>query len=177
VGRSDIWESRFGNRLIGEIVPPDLYYSDQLTITLGGKSVELHYFGRGHTDDMSVVLFPEERTIYVVDALTPKRLPFEDLDGTFLPDWLDWMRRVNALDFDIVSPGHEDLGTKADVAEQVSYFEDLIEGVSSGIAAGLSKDEIVDSVLLEDYAHMREYDNWRAANVSGAYEILISNER
>jgi glyoxylase-like metal-dependent hydrolase (beta-lactamase superfamily II) len=148
-----------------------------MTVTLGGKAVELHYAGLGHTDDMSIVLFPEERTIYVVDALTPHRLPFEDLDGTFLPEWRDWMRQVDTLDFDIVSPGHEAIGTKADVAEQISYFEDLIDGVSAGIESGLSKEEIVDTVLLEQYAHMLQYDNWRTPNVEGAYEILISKER
>ena len=177
VTRSDIWESRFGNRLLGPIVPPDIYYSDQMTVTLGGKSVELHFAGLGHTDDTSIILFPEERTIYVVDALTPKRLPFEDLDGTFLPEWLHWMRQVDTLDFDIISPGHEDPGAKADVAEQIAYFEDLIEGVSAGIAAGLSKDEVVETVLLEQYAHMLQYDNWRAQNVSGAYEILSSGRQ
>jgi hypothetical protein len=81
------------------------------------------------------------------------------------------------LDFDIVSPGHEAIGTKADVAEQISYFEDLIDGVSAGIESGLSKEEIVDTVLLEQYSHMLQYDNWRTPNVEGAYEILISNER
>jgi len=177
VTRSDIWESRFGNELLGPVVPPDVYYSDQMTVTLGGKSVELHYAGYGHSTDTSVILFPEERTIYVVDALTPNRLPFEDLDGTFLPDWLQWMRYVDTLDFDVVSPGHEAVGTKADVADQVSYFEDLIDGVQTGIDAGMSKEEIVDTVLLEQYAHMLQYDNWRVPNVAGAYEILVSNPR
>jgi glyoxylase-like metal-dependent hydrolase (beta-lactamase superfamily II) len=177
VTRSDIWESRFGNRLLGKIVPPDITYADQMTVTLGGKSVELHYAGLGHTDDTSIVLFPDERTIYVVDALTPERLPFEDLDGTFLPEWLQWLRYVDALDFDIISPGHEDVGTKADLTEQINYMRDLIDGVRTGIDAGLSKQELIDSLLLEEYSHMRQFDNWRAQNVSGAYEILISNER
>jgi glyoxylase-like metal-dependent hydrolase (beta-lactamase superfamily II) len=172
--RTDIWEVRFGG---GNIVPPDIYYKDQLTITLGGKTVELNFFGLGHTDDMSVVLFPEERTIYTVDALTPERLPFEDLDGTFLPEWLDWLRHVDTLDFDIIAPGHEDIGTKADVAEQIAYMRDLIDAVETGIAAGRSKQALVDSVLLEQYSHMRSYDAYRASNVAGAYEILISSGR
>jgi glyoxylase-like metal-dependent hydrolase (beta-lactamase superfamily II) len=171
--RSDIWEVRFGG---GAIVPPDIYYSDKMTITLGGKSVELIYAGLGHTDDMSIVRFPAERTIYTVDALTPKRLPFEDLDGTYLPEWLDWLRHVDELDFDIISPGHEDVGTKADVAEQIDYMRDLIEAVQAGIDAGMSKEQLVESVKLEKYSHMREYANYRAGNVAGAYEILISRE-
>ncbi len=172
--RSNIWEVRFGG---GATVPPDIYYSDQMTVRLGGKSVELHYFGRGHTDDMSVVLFPDERTIYTVDALTPKRLPFEDLDGCFLPEWLDWLRQVDELDFDILSPGHEAIGTKADVTEQIDYMRDLVDAVQAGIDAGKTKQVLVDTVMLEQYAHMREYQNWRAVNVAGAYEILMSSGR
>lgn len=171
VTRSDIWESRFGG---GATIAPDIYYSDRMTVTLGGKSVELYFAGRGHTDDMSIVLFPQERTIYTVDALTPKRLPFEDLDGTFLPEWLDWLRHVDELDFDIIAPGHEDIGTKADVAEQIGYMQDLIEGVRAGIAAGKTKQELIDTVLLPQYAHMREYESYRAENVAGAYEILLT---
>jgi glyoxylase-like metal-dependent hydrolase (beta-lactamase superfamily II) len=169
--RSDIWEVRFG----GGTHPPDIYYADHLTVRLGGKSVELHYTGRNHTDDMTTVLFPEERTIYTVDFLTPNRLPFTDLDGGYLPEWLASLRLVEQLDFDIVSPGHEAVGTKAQVSEQVRYMEDLIAEVSAGIAAGRSKQELVDTVLLEQYSHLLEYDNFRPQNVGGAYEILVSS--
>jgi glyoxylase-like metal-dependent hydrolase (beta-lactamase superfamily II) len=173
LSRAEIWEVRFGG---GATRAPDVYYSDHAVVRLGGKTVELHYTGRNHTDDMTTVLFPEERTIYTVDFLTPNRLPFTDLDGGFLPEWLMSLRRVEQLDFDIISPGHETPGTKAQVSEQVRYMEDLIDAVSAGIAAGRSKDEIVESVRLERYAHLREYDNFRAGNVGGAYEIFVSSE-
>ncbi len=155
-------------------VPPDIYYSDQATITLGGKTVELHYTGRNHSDDMTVIRFPDERVIYTVDFLTPKRPPRTTLYGGYMPDWLDSLRQVEQLDFDILSPGHELPGTKADVIEQRQYMEDLIERVSAGIDQGLSKDEIVETVLMEDYDHLIEYDISRAGNVAGTYEILMS---
>ena len=71
LNRAEIWNRQFG----GSQIPPDIYYSDYAKITLGGKTVELHYTGKNHTDDMTVVRFPEERTIYTVDFLTPKRPP------------------------------------------------------------------------------------------------------
>jgi glyoxylase-like metal-dependent hydrolase (beta-lactamase superfamily II) len=156
-------------------VPPDIYYTDRATITLGGKTVELHYTGRNHTDDMTVIRFPDERVIYTVDFLTPKRPPRTTLYGGYFPDWLDSLRQVEQLDFDIISPGHELPGTKADVIEQRQYMEDLIERVSAGIAEGKSKEELVETVLMEDYAHLIEYDVSRAGNVVGVYEILMSN--
>jgi glyoxylase-like metal-dependent hydrolase (beta-lactamase superfamily II) len=169
--RAEVWAQRFG----GNQIPPDIYYSDRATISLGGKTVELYYMGRNHTDDMTVVRFPAERTIYTVDFLTPKRPPRTYLDGGFLPDWVESLRRVEALDFDIISPGHELPGTKADVIEQRHYLEDLVAAVSKGIAEGKTKRELIDTVLMKDYDHLIEYDFSRARNVAGAYEILMAN--
>ncbi|MGI9258794.1 MAG: MBL fold metallo-hydrolase, partial [Gammaproteobacteria bacterium] len=70
LNRAEIWSSRFGGPTVR---PPDIVYSDHASVTLGGKTVELIYTGRNHTDDMTVVYFPEERAIYTVDFLTPNR--------------------------------------------------------------------------------------------------------
>ncbi len=172
LSRAEIWARRFG----GEQVPPDIYYSDRAVVTLGGKTVELHYTGRNHTDDMTVVLFPAERTIYTVDFLTPKRPPRTMLADGFLPEWIESLRTVEQLDFDIISPGHELPGTKADVIEQRQYLEELVAAVAEGIAAGKTKEQLVETVLMEDYDHLIEYEFSRAGNVAGAYEILLSSQ-
>jgi len=170
LNRAESWNRQFG----GSQVPPDIYYSKHATITLGGKTVELHYTGRNHTDDMTVVLFPKERVIYTVDFLTPKRLPRTQLHGGFVTDWVESLRQVEQLDFDVISPGHELLGTKADVTEQREYLEQLVSAVSTGISGGKSKEELVESVLMENYDHLVEFDLSRALNVEGTYEMLIS---
>jgi glyoxylase-like metal-dependent hydrolase (beta-lactamase superfamily II) len=172
LSRREIWAIRFGNG--AQANPPDIVYRDFASIKLGGKTVELHYAGLSHADDMTVVLFPAERMIYTVDQLTPKRLPRGDLDGGFLPEWLDSLKRIEQLDFDYVSPGHESIGTRADVSEQVRYMSDLMKAVSDGIAAGKSKAELVKTVRLEQYRHLMEFEMSRAANVAGAYEMLTA---
>jgi glyoxylase-like metal-dependent hydrolase (beta-lactamase superfamily II) len=172
LSHAEMWMRRSG----GTQVPPDVYYADKASITLGGKTVELHYTGRNHTDDTTVLLFPDERTIHTVDFLTPKRPPSYDVYGGFFPDWLESLRRVEQLDFDIVSPGHELPGTKADAIEQRRYMEELVAAVTAGISAGLTKEELVDTVLMEDYDHLIEFHEYRAGNVIGVYETLISNE-
>ena len=169
--RSEIWAIRFG----GEQVPPDIFYRDKASIMLGGKRVELHYMGRNHTDDMTVVLFPAERAIFTVDFLTPNRLPRTELDGGFLPDWVDSLRRVEELDFDVVVPGHESPGTKAQVTEQREYLQNLVDAVSQGIAERRTREVLADSILMSDYAHLLEYEFSRRSNVIGAYEILMTN--
>lgn len=171
LSRPEIWAARNGGPTVR---PPDIYYSDHASITLGGKTVELIYTGRNHTDDMTVVRFPEERAIYTVDFLTPNRPARTDLDGGYLPEWVDSLKAVAQLDFDIIVPGHESPGTKAQVEEQARYMEELYTAVSEGIAAGKSKEELIETVLMEDYMHLIEYEFSRAGNVLGAYEILMS---
>jgi glyoxylase-like metal-dependent hydrolase (beta-lactamase superfamily II) len=172
LSRREIWTIQFGNG--AQSAPPNIVYRDFASISLGGKTVELIYTGRNHSDDMSVVRFPEQRFIYTVDHLTPKRLPRGDLGGGFLPEWLDSLKRIEALDFDYVSPGHESIGTKADVSEQVRYMSDLMKAVSDGIAAGKSQAELVKSVRMEKYSHLMEFEQSRASNVAGAYEMLTA---
>jgi glyoxylase-like metal-dependent hydrolase (beta-lactamase superfamily II) len=170
LSHAEMWMRRSG----GNQVPPDITYSDRASITLGGKTVELHYTGRNHTDDMTLLLFPEERVIHVVDYLTPKRPPAYDIYGGFFPDWLESLRQVEELDFDIISTGHELPGTKADAVEQRRYMEDLIAAVQEGIAAGRSEQELVDTILMEDYDHLIEFEEHRAGNVVGVYQTLIA---
>ena len=171
LNRAEMWAPRFR----GAPAPaPDIVYSDQMTISLGGKTVELHYTGINHTDGMTVPLFPEERFIYTVDHLTPKRLPRMTVDGgySYLPDWLESLRRIEQLDFDYVSPGHESVGTKADVSEQVRYMSDLMKAVSAALDAGQTRDQIIENVRLEQYSHLGEYELSIAANV-GATEMML----
>lgn len=170
LNRAEIWARQFS----GSQIPPDIYYSDHAKITLGGKTVELHYTGRNHTDDMTVVLFPEERIIYTVDFLTPKRPPRTQLHGGFIRDWVESLHQVEQLDFDVISPGHELPGTKADVTEQREYLEQLVAAVSTGIDEGKNKEELVETILMENYDHLIEYDLSRPLNVDGAYEMLVS---
>jgi len=47
----------------------------------------------------------------------PRRLPFRTLADSYYPDWVDSLRRVEQLDFDILAPGHGAMGTKRDVAD------------------------------------------------------------
>ena len=172
LSRTELWE----RMTAGTQVLPDVTFADQVTIRLGGKTVEMHYTGTNHSDDMAVILFPAERTLYSVDFLTPKRPPRMANSTAFSPGFLESLRRVAQLDFDILSPGHELPGTKADVIEQVAYMEELVAAVRDGIAAGRSKEEVVDSVRMEHYSHLIEYDRSHAGNVEGVYETLISGQ-
>ncbi|MHA1565779.1 MAG: MBL fold metallo-hydrolase, partial [Alphaproteobacteria bacterium] len=99
----------------------DIVYSDTMTLTLGGKTVELQYVGKNHSDNMTVLRFPDEKAVYTVDFISAKRLPFRTLRDSYFPDWIDSIKAVEAMEFDIVAPGHGPLGTRQDVADHREY--------------------------------------------------------
>ncbi len=161
------------------IVRPDIVYSDRMQIELGGKRVELIHPGLNHSNDATVMLFPEERVLFatefIADALVTNNIrslpsacgPF---DGSPMAEWIRSYRTVEALDFDIVAGGHgRELFDKQGVVETRIFFEDLRRAVSDAMAEGLSLVEMQDSIGLEQYADWVNYDRLLRDNIEAAY--------
>ena len=161
---------------LADVYAPNQTYANRLTISLGGKTVGMIHTGlMTHTDDMSVVYFPEERVVFVVDFIAIKRLPYQTLGGNKLLDaWLNAIRGVENIDFDYVAPSHGEIGNQADVADHRGYLEDLRDAVADGIAAGQTIEQLQASILLEDYKDWQNFDLWRPMNIEGMYNILTN---
>ncbi len=166
--------------IIGEKRPtavPDITFSDTMTLTLGGKTVELTYVGRSHSNNMIVMRFPEARALFTVDFITVKRLPYRDLSDAYFPDWIKAIRKVEAMDFDILVPGHGAVGVKADAADHRAYLEDLYNGVLAGARAGRSVDQMKAEITLEAYAAWGQHEAWRPLNIEGMYRQVQMHRR
>ncbi len=151
---------------------PDITFEDRMTLTLGGKTVELIDVGPSHSDDLIVMHFPEERAVFTVDFISVKRLPFRNLAGAAIPEWIDAIRAVEAMDFDILVPGHGPVGTKADAADHRRYFEELVAAVQDGMKAGKSLDALKQEISLRKYESWGAYNDWLALNVEGVWNAL-----
>lgn len=156
----------------GGVRPPDLTFADTMTVRLGGKTVELSHLGRNHTDNSIVMRFPDARTVFAVDFVTVKRLPFRGLGDSFLPDWITSLERLEAMDFDILAPGHGAIGTKADAADHRGYLEDLTAAVQAGIDAGTPLAELQQTIRLDQYSDWGQYEAWLPQNIVGAHRLL-----
>ena len=166
--------------IVGEGRPtavPDITFADRMTIELGGKRVELIYAGRSHSDNLIVMRFPDEGVLFVVDLVTVGRLPYRDLSDAYFPDWIEALGRVEALDFEILAPGHGPLGGKQDVADHRRYFEDLHAAVVAAARAGQSLEEMKQSITLDAYKDWGQYDDWRELNIEGMYRRVSLQRR
>ncbi|TMV03712.1 hypothetical protein FGK63_18765 [Ruegeria sediminis] len=155
-------------------VAPDLRVGDSHMLELGGKTIELTYLGPGHGEDMLAVVVRPENVGFIVDVAAPKRLPYRNMGGANLDDWIGQIKNAMALDFEVFAPGHGPIGTHDDLAEHLGYFEALRAGVLEGLEAGKSVEEIQAELTLDDYKDWLQYEDWRALNIEGMASYLTS---
>lgn len=156
--------------ILGERRPtavPDLTFSDRLTVELGGKKVELLYLGKNHSDNSIVMRFPDERVLFAVDFIPVKSLPFRDFPDAYVDDWIESLKKAEVLDFDILAPGHGELGRKDDVRALRAYLEELREQVLRYLRDGKSVDEIKQLVKMDKYSGWSNHKNYLPLNIEG----------
>ena len=166
--------------IIGEKRPtalPNVTFNDSLTIELGGKKVDLAYVGRTHSDNMIVVSFPEERTIYAVDFISIKRLPYMNLPDAYIPDWIEALKFVEGMDFDILAPGHGSMGNKQDVTDHRMYFEELYAKVLNGARQGKTLEDLQRGISMDKYSGWEQYTAWLPLNIEGMYQRIQLQRR
>jgi len=169
--------------LQADIRKPDILYSERMTLTLGGKTVQLIFPGKNHSDDATVLYFPAEKVVFATEFIsdvalraTESPLSFPSacgpFDGSPLSEWIRSYRTVEALDFDIFAGGHGALATKADVTANREFFEELVAAVSAGMAQGKSVAELQQTLLFEKYKNWSGYAQRRAPTIESAYNNL-----
>ena len=156
------------------VTPPDLTYTSQVNIVLGGKRVEVIPIPTDHAPDNTVVRFVDgSNVVFASDWITNSRVPFGP--NVTMPSELAKIRQVEALDFEHFVCSHGRLGTKADVTANLRYREAVADAVREAIAAGKTLEQTRDTVLMNEYSGWEFYEQQRPQNVAGAYRLLTAN--
>ncbi len=166
-----------GVEINADTPPPDIVYSTRMSITLGGSRVELMHPGPAHTNDMTVLLFPDQRVVFSVDFLNINNIP-PSLAGYSVDQYVDASARVQDLDFDILIPGHGDVGEKTDLMRFPDFLRALEAAVASGIAEGRSLDEMRENLSFpdyEDWAPSLRNETRRLVLITEIYELLTGS--
>jgi glyoxylase-like metal-dependent hydrolase (beta-lactamase superfamily II) len=154
-------------------VPTDTF-KDTKRIELGGTVVELTHVGRNHGEDSIVMRFPKERVLFAVDIIPVLSLAYRDFPGAFIPEWIESLKRVEAMDFDTLAPGHGPLGRKEHVRMHREYLEDLQAQVRRYAQEGRSVEETKKLVTLEKYKDWSGYAEMRDLNIEGMYRSVTA---
>jgi glyoxylase-like metal-dependent hydrolase (beta-lactamase superfamily II) len=157
---------------------PTVLFDDHMTLELGGKRVELNYFGRNHSDNSITLFYPARRLLFGVDFVRVNSLPSAGALrltappgawDAYLDEWIESLARVDSLDFDVAVPGHPPLaGTKADVQLVRDYLQDSKDAFMAASARGVAETSdamaaALDEALAPKYGQVPGY----AASVLG----------
>ena len=96
-----------GNEVFAEVRAPDTTYADSTSVTLGGKTVEMIHALPSHSNDSSIIHFPDERAVFAVDFVNVQRVPFQTMSGWGpITSWIEANRNLQStVDYDIMAPG------------------------------------------------------------------------
>jgi glyoxylase-like metal-dependent hydrolase (beta-lactamase superfamily II) len=132
---------------------PSMTYPGALyELTLGEVKVELHHFGRAHTNGDTVVYFPDLKVVSVSDVVTTgKTGPLIDYaGGGSAADWTNVLAGVLTLDFDAAIPGNGDVLTKADVQAYKKKFDTVIARARELVRMGVPQDQLLAQIKTDD---------------------------
>jgi glyoxylase-like metal-dependent hydrolase (beta-lactamase superfamily II) len=159
----------------GKYTPvPDITFTGFMTIELGGQKVELIDIGPSHSDNLIAIRFPAERTLFIVDVITVKRLPYGEFREYQFPETLAALDKLDTLDYDILAPGHGPLGTKADALDHHRYVKEIYAQVSAAIKDGLSLAEAQKRITMDAYKDWGMYKEFLPQNIAGLYRRLAA---
>lgn len=166
--------------IVGEKRPtavPQVTFTDQLTIELGGTVLELNYVGRNHSNNSVVMRFPKEKVVFAVDFIPVNAMAFRDFPDAYIDEWIDSLRKVEAMEFDVFVPGHGPLGNKASVTAFRDYLEDLRAQVLAAARAGKTLEDTKKSVDLAKYKDWAGFEQMSQLNIEGMYRMVQANRR
>jgi glyoxylase-like metal-dependent hydrolase (beta-lactamase superfamily II) len=152
-------------------VPPDVFranggrnmanrtFTDTLTIGNGADRIDLHYFGRGHTNGDAWVVFPALRVMHAGDIFSGKLVPLLDSNnggsGVEIADTL--AKAATFPGVDSIITGHSTVMTPADLMEYSEFNRSFLDYVRAAKKAGKS---IADAASA--YTFPEKYAGYRA---------------
>ena len=133
---------------------PGKTYKDRLTLGSGKNRIELYYFGAGHTNGDTFVVFPDLRVLHTGDMFAWKDAPLCDRNnGGSCVAFPQTLSKViaNITDVDTIIPGHSPMQTPKDLQEYQQFLADLLTQTQAAMTAGKTVDEAAAAFKVDKY--------------------------
>ncbi len=153
----------------GDIVirPPMITFDDRLTVWAGDTEMQLIHFGTpAHTTNDVVVWLPAGRVLFSGDLVFDGGTPFA-VEGS-IAGWLETCDLLEALEPEVVVPGHGMVTDVSAIEEVRSYLRFVEEAGRRGLEAGMSPLEAARSTDLGGFTHLTDTERL-VGNLHRAY--------
>jgi hypothetical protein len=113
---------------------------------------------------------PKEKIIFTVDWIPLQGVQFRGMADNYLPDIEDGLKKVIAMDWERMIPGHpgpggRQTGTKDDARAMLSYLQDLSAAVKKAAEEGKCYPDAMRDVKLPKYENYPNYGPFLPMNV------------
>ena len=154
-----------------QLVFPDETFTDSRSFDLGGRIVEAHYFGYAHEHSDICIWLPKEKILFAGDlAFNNRLLPIFEI--TEIDKWLEAWESVEALEAQIVVPGH---GEVTDMATVRKYTKDYLVYLRDQIQEILDNDgDLTDAYKIDmsAYEHLDTYRELGRQNIATVFKQM-----
>ncbi len=82
---------------------PDICFDSTMILDLGGREVQLHWLGRGHTEGDTAVWLPADHVLFAGDLVEASAAPY--CGDAYIQDWIGTLQAVRALGARTLVPG------------------------------------------------------------------------
>ena len=132
---------------------PDRTFNDRLTVGSGRERVELYYFGRGHTNGDTWIVFPELRVVHTGDLFPRKGTPLIDMNnggsGVEYPATME--KALKGLKtVDTVIPGHSAVTDWAALTEFTEFNRAFLTYVQTAVKGGKTAEQAIAEIKLPE---------------------------
>jgi cyclase len=127
-----------------QIIVPKITFSHRLDIVMGGRDIRIIKVG-GHTAATSVVWLPEERILFVGDAVWVDQHPYMAQANS--KEWLDGLTYIRKLRADRIVPGRGSVCGREATDRMSEYIRFMRARVRANHRQGKTKQETVAAVL------------------------------
>jgi cyclase len=154
---------------------PSITFSERLTLYVGNHTCEAFYMP-GHTSTHIGVYIPQEKVFFAGDNFTNKVQPV--LASSLPFEWIESLKKIEAMDVEVVVPGHGRVGDKKDVLEFRLFIEKCLDTVREAIRRGMSRDEAASRISFESlYPAVHPGADQQRLNVLRLYDALSTQAK
>jgi cyclase len=145
---------------------PKRTFKDKMSIGSGNDRIDLYYFGRGHTNGDTWLVYPALRVLQTGDMFAWKDAP--TLDKNNGGSGLEYAQTIGKAlatvkNVDTVIVGHSPLRTIPELQEYQRFMNDFVAAVRDANKAGKSVDDAATSINLNAKYPGYKNDRYKAA--------------
>lgn len=137
---------------------PTRTFSGRLELDVGGRKVELIEVGPAHTHGDLIVHVPDARVVFAADVAFVGSTPVMWVGP--LEGWLRALDTIEALEPEVVVPGHGPVTDVAGLATLRAYWAYLDAAAAPRLARGSSAQAVAREVVTSDEYSAQPFASW-----------------